>query len=726
MLHKLKRLRRFLAFALALVMAAAFTVPVRAASVGDFTDVPSGAWYYDAVSFAASKGLFTGTTATTFTPNGTMTRGMFIAVLGRYAGVDPDVWRTGVVNASAVYLRSGPGTDYSALTILSGGTAVTLTGQSGDWYKISYGTQSGYMKAEYVTPRYHAFSDVDYGAYYAGYAIWGYETGIVDGMGSADVYAPSRNVTREQICKLLIGYAAFAGLTLPDSGDAVSFTDASQISSWAVEGVTAMQRAGVVVGEQSGTGYAFRPKSSATRAEAATIFRRFDGAAVPAETGGDSGESGESGESGGDNGGTTPSLPADTPATFLSDGIAVKSDTIRAGILVNTRSYSDAVSTVTLRNTNGSAFEYGTFASDRRFVKAGEIASATVTVTSNGSTFTVKNASGTTVYTTTGSLALHPVSGSKAVTQVNGNYRYYGDFELRQAYNAAGYISVVNYVNIEDYVKGVVPYEFSNGWPLETLKAAAIAARTLVMAADWSIYASYGFDIMTNSSAQVYRGRAITYAESYFSQTDAAVEATENVYLTYSSGGTNRLCQIFYFSSDGGATEDAAHIWGGSYSYLIGKRDPYEEPIASVAGNYTYSITQPRTGSALTQLASSAGLSGTKIAPDGIRIETYPATGNVKSITLTGTNGRTAVISQSTGFTRWNFLSAFGFTAYSYNFSVTYNAAADTFTCTRLGWGHNVGLSQWGAYAMARYYGKSYQDILGFYYDGTHLQYGVS
>ena len=82
-------------------------------------------------------------------------------------------------------------------------------------------------------------------------------------------------------------------------------------------------------------------------------------------------------------------------------------------------------------------------------------------------------------------------------------------------------------------------------------------------------------------------------------------------------------------------------------------------------------------------------------------------------------------IDQTTSIGRWDFLSMFGFTAYSYRYSVTYDASTDSFTCKRLGWGHNIGLSQYGAYAMAANYGKNYQEILGFYFEGSHLQYGV-
>ena len=700
---------------------ASLVQPSSAVSVSDFQDVSSGAWYYDAVDFVAQRALFNGTSATTFDPKGTMTRGMFITVLGRYAGVDPSAWCQGKITGNSVNVRSGPGTTYSSLTTLSKNAVVTLTGESGNWYKIKSGSVAGYVSKEYCAPSYHRFSDVDYSSYYAGYVIWGYEKGIVDGMSST-AFAPGSNVTREQICKLLYGYADYAGITLKDSGSSVTFTDRSSISSWASAGVAAMQRAGVVNGEKDGSGYRFRPKDSASRAEAAAIFQRFSGAgtgssSTPAPT--------------------STAAPTSTPAptstsgqsdaaTFLSDGIAVKSRTVRVGILANTKSYKNAVSSVKLENLSGSGFQYGTFAADRSFRSSGSINASTIHVTTNGSTFTVKDSGGNVLLTSGGNLAIRPVSSGTAVTRVNGEYRYRGAFELRQAYSASGKISVINYVEIEDYVKGVIPYEFGNTWPTETLKAAAICVRTYVMASDWSTYSSYGFDIMGNASAQTYRGRAITYSESYFSATDAAADATAGVYLTYKNNGTNRLCYTFYFACDGGATEDYAHIWGGSgYSYLIGKKDPYEAAASSQASNYTYSITNSRKGSVMTNLASKVGLGNTTIAQNGIKIETYPATGNVKSITLTGTNGKTVTINQSSSFDRWDFLSAFGFTAYSYRYSVTYNASADTFTCTRLGWGHNIGLSQWGAYAMARYYSKNYQEILGFYYTGTHLQYGV-
>ena len=266
--------KRLAALLMALLMALSAALPCAAASVEDFTDVPASAWYRDSVAWVVDRGLFNGTSETEFSPRRTMDRGMFITVLGRLAGVNPDKWRSGTVTAMA-NLREGPGTQYSVLTVVTPGASVYILGSYGSWYRVNAGGRVGYMHGDYLNPRYHRFSDVDYASYYAGYAIWGYEAGIVDGYGSAASFAPTVQITREQICKLLYGYAAWAGISLPDSGESIDFTDSGSISSWAARGVSAMQRAGVVTGEAVDGGYRFRPKDSATRAEAATILMRL-------------------------------------------------------------------------------------------------------------------------------------------------------------------------------------------------------------------------------------------------------------------------------------------------------------------------------------------------------------------------------------------------------------------------------------------------------------------
>ena len=713
--------RRTAALLLALWAALTWSVPAWGVSVSDFTDVSSSAWYYSAVSFAVDQGLFNGTSDTTFTPNGTMKRGMFLTVLGRYAGVDPDAWKAAQVTTDQLNFRSGPGYDYDVLATLYAGDTVTLTGESGDWYEARAGGQTGYVLKEYTSPSYHRFGDVDYSAYYAGYVIWGYESGIVSGMSST-AFEPDGSVTREQICKLLYGYALHAGIQLADGGS-VSFTDQDNISSWAADGVAAMQRAGVVQGVETSGGYEFRPRYRATRAEAAAIFQRFSAASsggvpetnpTPAPTPEVTPAPPETPDINAD----VP-FPADSPATFADGAVYVPSYTIRVGLLVNTAYYNDAVDSVSLTNWSGSGFEYGYFDYDRSFGSDGSLEADSLYVTTDGDTFTVTDGDGAVLLTGYGTLALRPLYAASEGVQLNGGYSYRGAFELRQASGAPGYISVINYVDIEDYVKGVLPYEFGNYGPFEYLKAGAVAVRSYVMAADWSIYSGYGFDVMNDTSDQVYRGRGSDGDEGYFSDTDAAADATANLYLT--SGGY--VAQAHYFDSDGGATESSINIWFGDVSYLTGKRDPYELSIAGEIPNWSYASTLSRSDGALSSLAASLGLDS--IAPDGIRIEPYPDTGNVKSITVTAEDGSTAVIDAYSSYGRWDFLKAFGFSYLSFRFTVTYDPAADDFTCTRYGWGNQVGLSQWGAWAMARDFGKDYQTILGFYFDGTQLQYGA-
>ena len=597
-----------------------------------FTDVSSSAWYYDAVNFVTSKGLFNGTSSTQFTPNGVMTRAMFITVLGRYAKVDPDTWLAGQITGSGVNMRSGPTTGSGVVAVLSQGAAVTLAGRTGDWYKVRRGNQEGYVNAAYVSPRYHAFSDIDYGQYYAGYAVWAYEKNIVEGVGSANIFSPNGNVTRQQVCTLLNRFASFMGLKLSQTTAAVTFKDSASISSWAKDGVTAMQRAGVIEGMGNGN---FEPNGSATRAQCATMLMRFDKACSgqattrPSPTPTQRPSPTPQRPTPTPWTGTTtpePGFPADTPATFISGTVHPRFTIVRVGIYVSTKSYDTCLSEAKFYNTNGTGFDYGVMGSDRRFIWSGTVDDRSISVTISGNTFTIWDSSGREVYSTGGALAIHPAGSGKGLTQVNGQDRYYGDFELRPAAYAAGKITVINFVDIEDYVRGVIPYEFGPHWPAETLKAAAVASRSHIMKTDLA-YLSYGIDIVAKDGTQLYQGRKNGWSESSFADTDAAVDATAGQYLTY--GGDICLCS--FSACDGGQTLSAQQVFNVNYPYLISKLDPYETAIKGEIGNYD------------------------------------------------------ALVRAS----------------------------------------HRVGLSQWGAYAMGKYYHKDYLTILGFYYTGTHLQYGA-
>ncbi len=692
-----------------------------AAQVDNFTDVGKNDWYYSYVSYVLDEGLYLGTSDSSFSPNAEMTRGMFITVLGRYAGVDAQEWLAGSIKGSGVNFRKGAGTGYESIRSLSNGTKLTILGKSSGWYKVRIGEQTGYVHGDYVSAKYQSFSDVPYSEYYAGYAIWAYENEYISGTGNGS-FSPNEAITREQICRILNNYATVCGYELAQTADKIDFLDADDISSWATEAVNRLQRAGILNGLPDGKGgYYFRPADGATRAEVAKMLSCFvDASGVePVEP-----EGGENNEEE-DNNEQTPSDPTSPPldsdlaAPIVSSKLSGTQSRIRVGLHVSTAVETSQLSSVTLVNTGSGGFSYGSLGSDYAFVSEGSLSDNSLTVTTDGTTFTVKNGDGETVLTRSDGFVLR-AAGENALTRVNGAKRYYGDFELRNAYNKTGQIAVINVVDMDDYVKGVVPYEFGSAWPAETLKAAAIAVRSYALAytkANSGVYSKYGFDILPSSNAQVYNGRDTSRAESYFAATDAAVEATSNMYLCYNGSA----CYAQYFSSSGGATESAKNISGTSHPYMVGKIDPYEEKAASSIGSYYIStITLYRAGSTMKNLASAYGLS--TLAANGIKVNTYSATGNVESVVLTDVNGKTATL---TGYDRTGFLTKVGHSYTSYRFSVSYNSTTEEFSITRRGFGHNVGMSQWGAYAMAKYENMNFQEILGFYYTDVEIRYGA-
>ena len=168
-------------------------------------------WAEDNIIFVASRGLLTGTGNNQFSPDTGMTRGMFVTALGRLADIDPDSYKTG------------------------------------------------------------KFTDVKADAYYAPYVNWAAEKGIVNGT-SATTFSPDTNITREQMAVIMANYAKKLGYDLPVAHEAVTFADNAQISGWAAKEVKAMQQAGIMAGKG---GNRFDPKGTATRAEVATVLRRF-------------------------------------------------------------------------------------------------------------------------------------------------------------------------------------------------------------------------------------------------------------------------------------------------------------------------------------------------------------------------------------------------------------------------------------------------------------------
>ena len=246
-----------------------------------FTDVTSSDWFSDSVTYVYSKGLFSGTTSTTFSPNIYTTRGMVITVLARMEGYGSYLsdW-SGIyakTNGSQINVRSGAGTSYSVVTnITNSGTSVKVTGTAADssgtlWYKIVYGSASGYMCSTTGSKKlllvYDAnFSDID-GDYYTGPIQWGYLNGIVHGVSDTE-FAPNTYITRQDLCVLIYNFlTSYKSKNLSASG--TKFTDDADIATYAKTAVYCMRNLGIVNGYEDGS---FSPYSYASRAEVAKIF----------------------------------------------------------------------------------------------------------------------------------------------------------------------------------------------------------------------------------------------------------------------------------------------------------------------------------------------------------------------------------------------------------------------------------------------------------------------
>ncbi len=136
-------------------------------------------------------------------------------------------------------------------------------------------------------------------------------------------------------------------------------------------------------------------------------------------------------------------------------------------------------------------------------------------------------------------------------------------------------------IHIEDYLKGVVAYEMSDSFPLEALKAQAVAARTYAMGRKW-VSATRDYDVVDTTQDQVYKGLDADYVNVI-----AAVEATRGVVGTYNGG----FAMCYYTASNGGQTALATDIWGGEgdYGYLAMVDDPYDlENPASLVNSVTF------------------------------------------------------------------------------------------------------------------------------------------
>ena len=263
----------------------------------------------------------------------------------------------------------------------------------------------------------------------------------------------------------------------------------------------------------------------------------------------------------------------------------------------------------TIGTMNGTSFSGGT-----------SVSASQLTIKLVSGAFQVTDtATGKVLYTSAAGADHIAIRPNSDLTWFKG-YQWHGDFVYRRA--SDGNITVINYVGLEDYVKGVLPYEIDPDWPAEAQKAQAVCARSFALGT--SKHNEY-YELCNTTNCQVYLG-----ANRATEASDAAVDATQGEYLTYNGEPVIG----YFFSSDGGATEDAVNVWGGDYPYLQGKEDPYE--------TYDSSWSVTLTAEEIRQKLVSAGYSIGTVA--NVEVTRRTDTDNVNEVTVTDTTGKQVVI----------------------------------------------------------------------------------
>lgn len=281
----------------------------------------------------------------------------------------------------------------------------------------------------------------------------------------------------------------------------------------------------------------------------------------------------------------------------------------------------------------------------------------------------------------------------RRIVKLDGR-EFKGDVQIIKRKEAREFL-VVNYIELEEYIKGVLYHEVSHFWPMEALKAQAIISRTFALY-QHQTNKNQDYDVRADIYSQVYGGKT---SERY--RTNRAVKETQGKILLYKG----EAFPTYYSATCAGHTEDAYNLWNIDI-----------EPLKGVVCNFCNDSPHFswRKEISLKDIRDALNKGGIGIAEDikdisiikrnkSGRVERMKIYFDNKAKEISGKDFRNAVepnIIRST------------------NFKVEVSNKNAYFE--GLGWGHGVGLCQWGAYFMAKQ-GYKYQDILKYYYPESNL-----
>ncbi len=254
---------------------------------------------------------------------------------------------------------------------------------------------------------------------------------------------------------------------------------------------------------------------------------------------------------------------------------------------------------------------------------------------------------------------------------------------------------LVNHVDLEEYVKGVVPAEVNSAWHPEMLKVQAIAARTYALY-QHMLSATRDYDVVASTQDQVYRGR-----HGIDERVIQAVESTRGLVVTHHGAPIYAA----FSSTAAGITEDAMNVWSKDLPYLKGVECPFD--LESPFYQWKASV---KLGTLEKNLRQQGFAVGTISAVTPLA---YSRAGRVATLRILHSSGELIVRGE-------DLRKAVGYTVVP-STQFTIESVGQDVVFSGYGAGHAVGLCQWGAKELAEL-GYSFSSILRYYYPGTELQ----
>jgi SpoIID/LytB domain protein len=270
---------------------------------------------------------------------------------------------------------------------------------------------------------------------------------------------------------------------------------------------------------------------------------------------------------------------------------------------------------------------------------------------------------------------------------------YSGDFV---AVITANSVRIINVIDPDTYIKGVIPSEVESTWPAETLKAQAVAARTYAW---WSVLqarkSTSDFDMDDTVSYQAYMGNTKRAVSS-----DEAADATEGLVMFYNG----EIIKSYFAADSGGYTEDAGEVFD-ALPYCLAKPETYDQTLYP-ASAWVKSISASDLTTAL--VTSGAIPSGVTVQKIRVNDTDRTTSGRARVVTITGTNGQLYSVTGP----KFRYATKIRSNLFTVDFDgVKFNFAGK-------GFGHGVGMAQIGALQYVKQLGWTYDQVLNFYYSG--------